>query len=188
MPLPAHIADRDVSRAGNAGICHDEQERRLDRQCLDKLAFDTNLASGVDGYQHSTGLIEEANKVGYGVDSDPSTYPGLIAAGASVNIEGPLIHRIQVAIALRVRSGVSSRDIKSAVRSAVAAYVNAAGVGKQISLSEVVTAAQGVNGVVSVTILSPSYTAGTDLISIQPYEKPMILNLDDDIQISFVGE
>jgi len=155
---------------------------------LDKLAFDTSLASGIDGYQHSTGLIEEANKVGYGVDSDPSTYPGLIAAGASVNITGPLVHRIQVSLALRIRSGVSARDIKSAVRSAVAAYINGSGVGKQISLSEVVTAAQGVNGVVSVTILSPSYTAGTDLINVQPYEKPMVLNLDDDIQVSFVGE
>jgi uncharacterized phage protein gp47/JayE len=155
---------------------------------LDKLAFSTSVASGIDGYQHSTGLIEEANKVGYGVDSDPATYPGLIAAGASVNIEGPLIHRIQVSLALRTRSGVSTRDVKSAVRSAVAAYVNAIGVGKQVSLSEVVTAAQGVNGVVAVTILSPTYSSGNDLISIQPYEKPMILNLDDDVQISFVGE
>lgn len=155
---------------------------------LDKLAFDTGLTSGVDGYRHSTGLIEEANKVGYGVDADPSTYPGLIAAGATVNIEGPLIHRIQVSLALRIRSGVSARDIKSAVRSAVAAYVNAIGVGKQVSLSEIVTAAQSVNGVVAVTILSPAYTSGSDLVSVQPYEKPMILNLDDDIQISFVGE
>jgi hypothetical protein len=155
---------------------------------LDKLAFDTSLATGIDGYRHSTGLIEEANKVGYGVDADPSTYPGLIAAGATVNIEGPLIHRISVSLSLRIRSGVSARDIKSATRSAVAAYVNAIGVGKQVSLSEIVTAAQGVNGVVSVTILSPSYGSGNDLISIQPYEKPMVLNLDDDIQISFVGE
>jgi uncharacterized phage protein gp47/JayE len=155
---------------------------------LDKLAFDTSLVTGVDGYQHSTGLIEEANKVGYGVDSDPATYPGIIAAGAAVNIEGPLIHRIQVALSLRIRSGVTSRDIKSSVRSAVAAYVNQSGVGKQISLSEIVTAAQGVNGVVSVTILSPTYSSGNDLIAVQPYEKPMILNLDDDVQISFVGE
>lgn len=155
---------------------------------LDKLAFSTSVASGIDGYQHSTGLIEEANRVGYGVDSDPATYPGLIAAGASVNIEGPLIHRIQVSLALRTRSGVGVRDIKSAVRSAVAAYVNAIGVGRQVSLSEVVTAAQGVNGVVAVTVLSPTYSSGNDLISIQPYEKPMILNLDDDVQISFVGE
>ncbi len=155
---------------------------------LDKLNFSTSVASGIDGYQHSVGLIEEANKVGYGVDSDPATYPGLIAAGASVNIEGPLIHRIQVSLALRTRSGVSTRDVKSAVRSAVSAYVNAIGVGKQVALSEIVSVAQAVNGVVAVTVLSPTYSSGNDLINIQPYEKPMILNLDDDVQISFVGE
>ena len=155
---------------------------------LDKLAFSTVLAAGIDGYRHSTGLIEEANKVGYGVDSDPSAYPGLIAAGANVNIEGPLIHRIQVALALRIRSGVNARDIKTAVRSAVAASVNRAGVGKQIALSDLVSVAQAVNGVVAVTVISPSYGPGSDVISVQPYEKPMILNLDDDILISFVGE
>jgi uncharacterized phage protein gp47/JayE len=155
---------------------------------LDKLAFSTNLMAGIDGYRHSIGLLEEANKVGYGVESDPSTYPGLIAAGTSVNIEGPMIRRLQLALSLRIRSGVSARDIRSAVRSAVASAVNSAAVGRAISLSEIVATAQSINGVVSVVILSPSYGASSDLISVQPFEKPMILDLDNDIQISLVGE
>lgn len=155
---------------------------------LDKLGFNTGIASGIDGYRHSTGLIAEANRVGYGDESDPSSYPGVIAAGANVNIEGPLVHRVQIALALRVRTGISTADIKDQVRSAVASVVNSTGVGDPVALSAIVTAAQSVNGVVSVTILSPTYSSGNDLISIQPFEKPLVLSLDDDVLISFVGE
>ena len=154
----------------------------------DKLAFPTGFAQGIDGYRHSTGLIAEANKVGYGDESDPSSYPGVIAAGANVNIEGPLVHRVTVSLALRVRTGIGLTDIKDQVRSAVASVVNSTGVGEPVAISDIITAAQGVNGVVSVTVLSPSFGPGNDLISIQPYEKPLVLSLDDDVLISFVGE
>ena len=155
---------------------------------LDKLAFEIGLAQGIDGYRHSTGLIAEANKVGYGDESDPSSYPGVIAAGANVNIEGPLVHRVTVSLALRVRTGINTTDIKDQVRSAVASVVNSTGVGDPVAISDIITAAQGVNGVISVTVLSPSFGPGNDLISIQPYEKPLVLSLDDDVLISFVGE
>lgn len=155
---------------------------------LDKLAFDTDVAEGIDGYRHSTGLIAEANKVGYGDESDPSSYPGVIAAGANVNIEGPLVRRVSVSLALRVRTGISTADIKDQVRSAAAATINGTGVGVPVAISDIISAAQAVNGVISVTVLSPSFGPGTDLISVQPYEKPLVLNLDDDITISFVGE
>lgn len=154
----------------------------------DKLAFPTGFAQGIDGYRHSTGLIAEANKVGYGDESDPSSYPGVIAAGANVNIEGPLVHRVTVSLALRVRTGINTTDIKDQVRSAVASVVNSTGVGEPVAISDIITAAQGVNGVISVTVLSPSFGPGNDLISIQPYEKPLVLSLDDDVLISFVGD
>lgn len=155
---------------------------------LDKLEFPTGIAQGIDGYRHGTGLIAEANKVGYGDEGDPSSYPGIIAAGANVNIEGPLVHRVGVSLALRVRTGINTTDIKDQVRSAVASVVNSTGVGDPVAISDIISAAQSVNGVVSVTVLSPSFGPGTDLISIQPYEKPLVLSLDDDVLISFVGE
>jgi hypothetical protein len=36
-------------------------------------------------------------------------------------------------------------------------------------------------------MVSPVATAGTDLISVQPYEKPLVLNVDEDVNVSFAG-
>lgn len=155
---------------------------------LDKLWFSNDLAVGIDGYSHSTGLIGEANRVLYGDPRDAASYPGVIAAGANVNISGPLVKRISCSLSLRVRSGISTLDISDRVKSAVAAVVNKIGVGQPIAISDLVNAASKVNGVVAVSVISPSYGAGQDLISVQPYEKPLILNLDQDVTISFAGE
>jgi uncharacterized phage protein gp47/JayE len=155
---------------------------------LDKLNFPESLSIGADGYRHTTGLIAEANKVGYGDERDSASYPGVIAAGAKVNIEGPLIRRVQVSLSLRIRTGISARDIKNQVKSAVASAVNGTGVGIPVAISDLVTAAQSVNGVISVSVISPSFGVGSDLISIQPFEKPYVLDIDNDIVVTFVGE
>jgi len=161
---------------------------------LDKLNFGIDssgaaltLVPGIDGYRHSTGLLAEANKVVYGDDNDTSSYPGVAAAGAQIDINGPLVRRIFVSLALRVQTGVSYSDISTAVRSAVTAVINNTGVGAPVSLSAVVAAAQACNGVVAVTLTSPSYGVGSDLISVQPQEKPMVLDSQQDVQVSFVG-
>lgn len=156
-------------------------------ESLDKLGFSIDLTSGIDGYKHNTGLIEEANKVGYGVESDPATYPGVIAAGANVNIQAAPVRRVQISVAVR-RASVGTSDIKDKVRSAIASVVNKAGVGQPVAIGAIVAAAQAVNGVISVTPLSPSLSPGSDLISIQPFEKALVLSLDEDVLISFVGE
>ena len=46
------------------------------------------------------GLIGEANQVVYGNTQDTATYPGIAAAGANINISGPFIHRIIIALVL----------------------------------------------------------------------------------------
>jgi hypothetical protein len=155
---------------------------------LDKLAFSGDMAQGIDGYSHTTGLIAEAHRIIYGDPRDPAAYPGVVAAGASLNISGPLVKRITCALSLRIRSGVSSADVADRVRSAVASAVNKTGIGKPIAISDLVNAASKVNGVVAVSVVSPTYNADSDLISIQPFEKPLVLNLDQDVLISFVGE
>lgn len=154
---------------------------------LDKLAFSTDIRKGIDGYQHSIGLIGEVNRVIYGDPGDTATYPGVAAAGATVNIQGPLIKRIQVSISIRVRSGAPTQDIEDLVKSAVASVVNKAGVGQSISLSDLTTAASKVGGVVSAVMIKPVASAGSDLISVQAYEKPLVLNVDQDVLVSFVG-
>lgn len=154
---------------------------------LDKLGFSTDIRKGIDGYQHSVGLIGEVNRVIYGDPNDPATYPGVAAAGATVNILGPLVKRIQIALSIRIRQG-DRNDIADKVRSAVAAVVNAAGIGGSIALSDIIAAARSVTGVIAVAMVKPTLTAATDTISVQAYEKPRVLNLDQDITISFVGD
>ncbi len=155
---------------------------------LDKLAFPLEFASGADGYAYNDGLIGEANRVVQGDPADTSTYPGVAAAGAKTNINGPLVKRISLALSLRVRSGVINADIANRVRSAVATVINQTGIGQPIALSSIVAAATRVVGVVAVTVVTPSYGIGSDLIAVQPFEKPLVLNLTQDIQISFAGE
>lgn len=155
---------------------------------MNKLEFPTSSQSGRDGYRYNTGLIQEANRVVYGVSSDPATYPGVIAAGSSISISGPLIKRIACGLSLRVKSGISSVDVANRVRSAVASVINATAIGQSIAISDLVAAASRINGVVAVSVTSPAYTSDSDLIPVQTLEKPLVLNLDQDILVSFVGE
>ena len=154
---------------------------------LDKLAFPLGLVQGQDSYRYDVGLIGEANRVVYGDPGDPTTYPGVAAVGARLDIQGPLVKRITVALAIRVRGG-NSANIINRVKSTVAGVINRSAVGQPIAISEIIKAASSVSGVVSVTVLSPTYTSGSDLISVQPYEKPLVLSLDQDIFVSLTGE
>jgi len=156
-------------------------------RALDKLNFPTTLATGIDGYSHVVGLIGQANKVAYGDPSDPASFPGIIAAGALVNISGPLVQRTTISLQVRVRSGVSTTDIINKVKSAVAAVINNQKIGQPVALSDIVTAAGAVSGVTAVTILSPTFAAGSDLISVQPFVKTLVLNVDTDVLVSLVG-
>jgi uncharacterized phage protein gp47/JayE len=152
---------------------------------LDKFGFPTDLITGVDAYDYNTGLIQEASDVLYGDQADTATYPGVIAEGAKVSISGPLVKRLTFSLSVRARSNTT--DVVNRIKSAVATVVNQTGVGMSIPLSSVVSAASKVSGVVSVSLIQPIYNSGNDLIPIQPYEKPMVLNPLQDVTVSFVG-
>jgi hypothetical protein len=155
---------------------------------LDKLDFNTSIVQGIDGYNHDVGLIGAASQVIYGDPTNPTIYPGIVADGATVLISGPLVKRIVVSLVLRIQSGFAISDIANRVKSAVAGVINKTGVGQPIALSSLVAIASKVGGVISVTIAYPMYNPGNDLIPIQPYEKPLVLNLDTDISVSFAGQ
>lgn len=156
---------------------------------LDKLAFPSTLAEGIDGYSHSLGLIAEANRIMYGVKADPATYPAVVASGSNINQSGPLVKRMQIAVAIRTRAtGVVVDEVKKRIRSAIASVINASKHGQPIAIDAIVTATKSVNGVISCVVISPIYSLGNDLIPIQPYEKPLILNLDQDIQVGLIGD
>lgn len=155
---------------------------------LNKLEFPTAGSSGRDSYKANTGLIAEANKIIFGDETNSSQYEGIASAGASYNINGPLVKRIKVSLAIRPVTGVSVDAIRESVQSAVAAAINKSHVGTPIAISEIVKAAQSVNGVSAVSVSSPTYNVGQDLIAVQAYEKAMVLDVENDITVSFIGE
>ncbi len=154
---------------------------------LDKLAFNTNIHQGLDAYSFNTGLLAEVNKVVYGDESNPSVYPGIQANGTNINISGPLIKRVTVSLSIRLRTGVSSADIVDRVKSSVASVINSTPVGVSIAISDLVSAANTIDGVLAVTILSPEYDVGNDLIAVQASEKPRVLDIAQDILVSIVN-
>jgi uncharacterized phage protein gp47/JayE len=156
-------------------------------QGLDKLQFPTTLNTGTDGYSEVVGLIGAVNTTIYGSPQNPTALPGIVAAGATVDVSSPLVLRVKVSLALRVLSGIVVSDIEQNVQSVVAAVINNTPVGQSIPISQIVAAASSVNGVLAVTVLSPAYSSGNDLIPVQPFEKPLVININTDVLVSLVG-
>jgi hypothetical protein len=154
---------------------------------LDKLAFSTSKVVGVDGYRYNTGLIGEANRVVYGDPQNESTYPGYAAAGATINIAGPFVRRVQISLSVRINSYFASSDLSDRVKSAVATVINLAKIGQSISISDVVSAASMVPGVIAVAVLKPTYTSTNDTLPVNYNEKLMVLDINNDILVTFVG-
>jgi len=174
LKLVSHIGSDSLSETAGSII-----------KVLDKFNFPLGVNEAADGYRYNTGMLQEVNRVIYGVTSDPTTYPGVAAAGAKINIQGPLIRRTPFSILVRLKSGFPLSDVETSVRSAVAAVINGALHGKPIAISAIIAAANAVVGVDSVVPIT-KYGVGNDLIPVQPYEKALVLNLED-ILVSFVG-
>lgn len=155
---------------------------------LDKLAFSTTINKGVDGYRYSIGLIQEVNKVIYGDPSNPSLYPGVVAAGAKLNIEGSLVKKIQMAFQIRTENGYSREVLSDKIKNSVSGYINGLGVGVSVSISAVVAEIQKIVGVGSVVVTSPVYNSSNDIILVQPYEIARVLNTKTDIGVVFLGQ
>jgi hypothetical protein len=156
-------------------------------QALDKFGFDTSMVSGADAYSHATGLIGEVTRVIYGDPSNTTVYPGVVSAGANVNVSGPLVKRVQVSLAVRLRTGATQKEILERVKSAVASAINKVGLGQPVAIGALVAAAQAVDGVIAVAVLSPSYSSTNDLIAVQANEKPRVFDITQDVLVSVAG-
>jgi len=154
---------------------------------LDKLQFPGGINEGNDGYRYSTGLIGEANRIIYG-DPNSSSYQGYGSNGAQILVSGPLVKRVSVALAIRAKTGLVSSDLTNQVKSATASVINKSPVGVSISLSDIIAAVADIQGVVAVSIVSPTFSSSSDVIEVGPSEKPLVVNFDSDILVSFVGE
>lgn len=153
----------------------------------DRLGFDANLHLGQDAYRHSLGLIAEAAKIVYGDRADPATYPGLAAANSIVDITGPVVKRLRLGFAVRLRTQYTPLEVLEAFRSAIADEVNRSPHGKPLALSRLVSVGERVPGIASVLPLIPTLSPGSDLIPCAVDEKLRILDLEQDIGVNLLG-
>lgn len=154
---------------------------------LNKLDFDTTIRKGLDSYRYSTGLIAEANRIIYGDPRDPTTYPGVGAAGAEIFTREPLTRRVQVSIDVRINTGVPFAQTAEQVRTSVSSLINSNDVGEPIAISAIIGAVNAIPGVRAMAISSPQYDSTHDLIFIAPSEKARIIDPVLDISVSQIG-
>lgn len=154
---------------------------------LNKLNFEESTFEGYDGYKYYVGLLREVNRIVYGDPKDSVTYPGVAAAGAEIFIKRALIRRITVSINVRVNTGIPFARITDQVRNNVYALINSTPMGTSIAISDVIASVNNIPGTRAVSITFPEFTPQNDLIIINPAEKPLILDIINDITVSKVG-
>lgn len=154
---------------------------------LSKMNFSTTIKKGLDSYRYNTGLIAEANRVVYGDPRDPTTYPGVGAAGADIFVREPLTRRVQISVSVRINTGVPFAQIAEQVRTAVSSLVNSNPVGEPIAISAIVAAVNAIPGTKAMAVNSPQYDSSHDLIYIAPAEKARIIDPVLDVSVSQIG-
>jgi hypothetical protein len=153
---------------------------------LGKLGFQTAVELGLDAYRYDVGLLRQANRIVYGDPTDPVTFPGVSAAGVEIYVNPPLFRRITMGIDVRLSTGVPFNQIVSQVQDAVIAYINGQPVGQSIPISGIIGAVGSVPGVYAVSISSPTYSPTSDIITLQPQEKALIVS-PTDISVVSIG-
>jgi hypothetical protein len=153
---------------------------------MSKLNYSSSTIAGYDSYKHHIGLIAEANKIVYGDPRDSVTYPGVAAAGAEIFIKPPLVRRITVSINVRVQTGIPFSRITEQVRNNIAALINSTAIGESIAISDIISTVNSIPGTRAISISSPTYDPLNDIIVVNPAEKPFVLDIVNDIQVSKV--
>jgi hypothetical protein len=154
---------------------------------LNKMDFSTVVRKGLDSYRYNTGLIAEANRIIYGDSRDPETYSGIGAAGAEIFVREPLVKRIQVAIDIRIATGIPFTQITEQIRTSVSSLINSNPVGQSIAISAIVSVVNAIAGARAVAISSPQYDSTHDIIFLAPSEKARIIDPVLDVSVSQIG-
>lgn len=183
---PANLQRNILIFDTNAQYAKVNEASGLTITAMGKLGFSEQTVAGFDSYKHHIGLIREANKIVYGDPRDTTTYPGVAAAGAEIFIKPPLVRRITVSINVRVQTGIPFSRITEQVRNNIAALINSTAIGQSIAISDIISTVNSIPGTRAISISSPTYDPLHDIIVINPAEKPIILNIVTDIQVSKV--
>jgi hypothetical protein len=171
----------------NAQYSKINESAQVSIDSLNKMDYNTTIRKGLDSYRYNTGLIAEANRIIYGDPRDPTTYPGVGAAGAEIFSREPLTRRVQVSIDVRINTGVPFAQTAEQVRTSVSSLINSNEVGEPIAISAIVGVVNSIPGVRAMSISSPQYDSTHDLIFIAPSEKARIIDPVLDISVSQIG-
>lgn len=107
-------------------------------------------------YTAFTGLIAAVQKVIDGDPLDRINFPGWRAAGVRVRVQTPTILQQVVAAVLVIKDGFTDADVPTAVKDAVASYINGLGISGDVLHEGVAHAIMGVPGVYNVTLVQPA--------------------------------
>lgn len=151
---------------------------------MGKFGYDIQPAFGIDAYKNYEGLIKAVNRKVYGDPTSPDQYPGIRAAGTNVAISAPLIRRITVSLAVRLRTGIPFTSVRENIKAAAAGYINSLGVGDSVAMSKIIEAVSKVQGITSVVITSPAYNSTSDRIAVSNNEKALVLDPTNDVTVS----
>jgi len=182
---PANTARSLISLTSSGQINKiNEGAGAVSMTAVSKLNFATTTSVGFDAYRFYTGLLAEVNKIVYGDPRDTITYPGVSAAGAEIFIEPPLVRRVEISINVRVKTGTPFSRIIERVRNNIASLINSSPIGEPIAISDIISTVNLIPGVQAVAISSPAYDATNDVIVVNASEKPLVLDIVNDITVS----
>lgn len=120
-----------------------------------RLGFSKDPVPGMSGYQFWTGLKRRVQRTVDGFEPDTTTFPGVRAAGVSIEVREPQIQRVSIVAKIKTNEGVSLAAIADSIRSNVIGFINSLGLGQDVILSEVVSLIQNTSGVDAVVLVDP---------------------------------
>jgi hypothetical protein len=156
-PKPEDPANRSlciVSPGYNLSLLSEGQGARA--SLPNRLGYSVDPVPGINGYNIWTGLKRKVQRVVDGYEPDPSSFPGVGAAGVTIEVREPQIARITLGVKVVTSKGVSLQSISDTIKSAISGYVNSLGLGNNVIMSEVIRLVQEVPGVQSCTLSDPS--------------------------------
>lgn len=124
-----------------------------------QIVDDNGLDSGTAvyaTYSYYTNIIAEAQRVLEGDLNNPTTYPGIKAAGIFLSVEAPVIKRITVRVSITASTGFSEVSLVDSVASNIEAYVNSRKIGEDIIRSKIIDVAHNVRGVADIVVITPT--------------------------------
>ena len=109
-------------------------------------------------YTYYIGLIGEAQKVIDGDPNDRDNYPGYRAAGVYVQVKAPTVYWQIIEASVLVETGYDAASVVNQVAISLEQYINSLTINGDMIFSEMVHAAQEVDGVFDITFAKPDQT------------------------------